>query len=160
MESEWRWPLWRFLGRDQMLRLICNWNVGHFPLLLLFFPIICLLKCACILLYSTGHNSNFWTIPLLFFCLKICRKLSDYELSGQLGYQLSSLTSVTTLWEFASRIWQIFMFYFLFLFICFSLLENITWRQCMFGHSTVTWARTTSKVIFHTNYLQMLYTCK
>ena len=159
MESKWRWPLWRFLGRDQMLRLIGNWNVGYSPSLSIILPYY--LSGEVSFLYSTGDNWNLWTIPSFpSFGLKICRKLSDYGLSGQLGYQLGSLTSVTTLWEFASRIRQIFILYFLFLFTCLSMLENITWWQYIFGHSTVIWARTTLMAIFHINYLPMLYTCK
>jgi hypothetical protein len=77
------------MGRDPMLRLICDSNVVRFAYLSI--------SGEQILYFINLAGITLKFLNAAFYLSKFCRKLSGLGLTGSLGYQLSNLKSVTYL---------------------------------------------------------------
>lgn len=70
-----------------------------------------------------------------------------------MGYQLSNLKSVTTLWDLSSQVVAHLNFMSLFT-------KRTSPQGNAFCLSTVIWAQTTSRTVYHINFLQISNACK
>lgn len=139
MAIKWWGPLWRLLGRNPVLRLICDWNVVRFA-------------CQNISGEEILHFTYLAGITLNFLNA-LAEKYLDLDLLDHwvISYQTWNLspTCEAQLLNHSTSYTTFFL-----------MKEHNLNAFCIICDSTVMWAKTTSIMIYHTSFLPIQLTCK